>query len=153
MAGSDFVFNIAKGKVKYYCELPASADALIVVILRSTNLEADATLKDYDDLSALLAGTSDEATNTGYARKTISSSVTITVDDTNDRVDIDVPDQVWTTVLAGDNWAKALFCYDGDTGAGTDANITPLTAHSFDVTTDGTDITAVIAASGFFRAA
>lgn len=148
MAGTDFVFNIAKGKVKYYCELPASADALIVVPLEAAGLEADATLKDYDDLATLLAGSSNEQTTMG--RKTLSSA-TITVDDTNDRVDIDIADLTWTGAT-GNAIAKLLVCYDNDTGAGTDANIVPLTAHSFDITPDGSDVTAQIAASGFFRA-
>lgn len=147
---ADFVLNIAKGKVKYYCELPAAADALIVVPLEVAGLEADATLKDYDDLAALLAGSSNEQTTWG--RKTISSGIAITVDDTNDRVDIDIPDQTWTAAT-GNAVGALLICYDNDTGAGTDSNIVPLTKHDFAITPDGSDVTAVIAASGFFRAA
>jgi hypothetical protein len=145
---ADFVFNIAKGKVKYYAELPAASDALIVVPIETSGIEADATLKDYDDLSALLAGTSNEQTTMG--RKSITS-VTVTVDDTNDRLDVDVADQVWTGAT-GNAISALLFCYDGDTGAGTDANITPLTKHDFAITPDGSDVTAVIATAGFFRA-
>jgi hypothetical protein len=149
VAGLDVVFNIALGKVKYYCELPAAADALIVVPLEATGLEADATLRDYDDLAALLAGTTNEQTVMG--RKTISAGVVITVDDTNNRVDIDVPDQVYTGAT-GNAVGGLAFCYDGDTAAGTDANITPLTKHNWDVTPDGSDVTAQIATAGFFRA-
>lgn len=36
--------------------------------------------------------------------------------------------------------------------AGTDANIIPLTSHDFVLTPDGTNLTAQIAAAGFFRA-
>ena len=74
-------------------------------------------------------------------------------DDTNDRYDIDVADQTWSAVAAGDGWSKLLICYDSDTTGGTDANIIPLTAHDFVLTPDGSDITAQIAAAGFFRAA
>lgn len=84
-------------------------------------------------------------------RKTISASVTITVDDMNNWMDIDVPDQGYTAAM-GNAVSKALFCYDGDTAAGTDANIVPLTAHDAVLTPDGTDVTLQIAASGFFRA-
>jgi hypothetical protein len=150
MAGSDFIFNISKGKFRTYCELGAAADALIVVPLEATGLVADATLLDYDDLSALLAGATNEQTTLG--RKTISASVTITVDDTNDRVDVDIPDQTWTA-SAGNAVGKVLVCYDADTAAGTDANITPISAHSFDATPDGSDITAQVATAGFARAA
>lgn len=145
---ADFVYNIAKGKVKYYCELPAASDALVIVPFESTGVEADATLKDYDDLAALLGGTTNEQTTAG--RKTISS-VTVTVDDTNDRVDIDFADQTWTG-LTGNAIGDLTVCYDGDTGAGTDANLTPLTNHDFAITPDGSDVTAVVATSGFFRA-
>lgn len=146
---ADFVFNIAKGEVKSFAELPGGSDALVVVVI--TSAEADSSLKDYNDLAALLGGTSNEVTNTGYSRKTVTS-VTISVDDTNDWVDIDIADQTWTGVASGDGWEKLLICYDGDTGAGTDSNITPLTAHDFVVTPDGSDITAQIASEGFFRA-
>jgi len=145
---ADFVFNIAKGKVKYYAELPAASDALIVVPIETSGIEADATLKDYDDLSALLAGTSNEQTTMG--RKSITS-VTVTVDDTNDRLDVDVADQVWTGAT-GNAISALLFCYDNDTGAGTDTSIVPLTKHDFAITPDGSDVTAVIATAGFFRA-
>jgi len=148
-SGADIVANITLGRVAHWATLPAASDALIVVPLETTGLVADATIRDYDDLSTLLAGATNEQTTMG--RKTISASVTVTVDDTNERVDVDCPDQVWTGAT-GNAISKLLFCYDGDTGAGTDANILPLTFHSFDVTPDGSDVTAQIAALGFFRA-
>ena len=148
-SGADIVANISLGRVAHWATLPAASDALIVVPLETTGLVADATLRDYDDLSTLLAGATNEQTTMG--RKTISASVTVTVDDTNERVDVDCPDQVWTGAT-GNAISKLAFCYDGDTGAGTDANITPLTFHSFDVTPDGSDVTAQIATAGFFRA-
>lgn len=146
---ADLVMNISLGRVAYYATLPAASDALIVVPLESSGIEADATLRDYDNLSALLGGTSNEQTTMG--RKTVSASVTVTVDDTNNWVDVDMPDQVWTAA-SGNAVGALLVCYDGDTGAGTDANITPLTKHDFAVTPDGSDITATIATSGFYRA-
>lgn len=148
---ADFVFNIAKGKVADYAALSGGSDALVFVVLATSGLETDSTLKDYDDLAALLGGTSNEVTNTGYSRKSVTTA-TVTVDDSNDRVDVDVADQTWTAVAAGDGWSKLLICYDDDTGAGTDSNIVPLTAHDFVVTPDGSDITAQINSAGFFRA-
>lgn len=146
---ADFIANISLGIWKRYFQLPETADAIIVVVLESTGLEADATLRDYDDLSALLAGTTNEQTTMG--RKTISASITITVDDTNNRLDVDVPDQVWTAAT-GNAVGALLFCYDNDTGAGTDANIVPVSKHDFTVTPDGSDVTAVIASAGLTRA-
>lgn len=143
---ADFVFNIAKGKVKYYSELPAANDALIVIPLESSGIETDSTLKDYDDVSALLAGSTNEQTTGG--RKTITS-VSVTVDDTNDRVDIDVADQTWTS-LTGNAIGALLIAYDPDTTGGTDSSLVPLTKHDFSITPDGTDVTATIA--NFYRA-
>lgn len=152
------VFNIAKGRVaELYNRVdtndPASS-ALIIVILATSGLEADSVLRDKDDLSALLSGATDEATNSGYARKTLTDAdlVAFAPDDINDRVDLDIPDQTWTAVAAGSGWSKFVVCYDSDTTAGTDANIIPLTHHDFVVTPDGSDITAQIATAGFYRA-
>lgn len=152
---ADGCFNIAKGKIRYYTELPAASDALIVVLLKSAGLVADATLADYDDLAAVLAGASDEADFTNYARKVVTSSIAATVDDTNDRVDVDMPDLTWTAAggAANNTIGKLLICYDPATGSGTDSEIIPLTFHDCAFTTDGTDVTVVIAAAGFFRAA
>ncbi|TQS30043.1 hypothetical protein [Microbispora sp. KK1-11] len=146
---ADWVANIAKGMIKYYASLPATNDALIVVPLEASGLEADSTLKDYDDLASLLAGSTNEQTSLG--RKTVNSGIVITVDDTNDRVDIDAPDQVWTST-SGNAVGALLWCYDGDTTAGTDANIVPVSKHDFSFVPDGTDVTAVVAAAGLLRA-
>lgn len=144
------VMNIALGRFAHWATLPAAADAIIAVPLEATGLEADGILNNYDDLSTLLAASNNEQTTIG--RKTITSGVTVTIDDTNDWVDVDLPDPVWTAAT-GNALGKLLFCYDGDTGAGTDANILPLTYHDFAVTMDGSDVTAQLAAAGFARAA
>lgn len=153
---ADFVLNIAKGRVAEYAARVNANDpansALVLVVLAAAGLEADAVLLDKDTLADVLAGTTNEVTNVGYARKVLDSTagITVTVDDVNNRVDVDSADQTWATVAAGDNWAKLLVCYDPDTTAGTDADVVPLTAHDFAVTPDGTDIVASVAA--FFRA-
>lgn len=150
MAGTDGVFNNVKGEIKTLAALPAASDALVIVLIEATGLEADDTLNNYDDLQALLAAANNEQTN--QTRKSVTAGITITVDDTNNRVDIDMPDLVYTA-LGGNGVGKLLVCYDNDTGAGTDANIRPMTYHSWDVTPDGSDVTAVIATAGFARAA
>ena len=161
MAG-EFVFNIVKGKVRYYTELPAANDALIVVLLKSTGLEADGTLKDYDDLAALLAGTSDEADFTNYARIVVNSGIIATVDDTGDVVNIDASDLLWSNAGnsgtaagsgAGNNiLGKLLWCYDPDTTTGTDSSVVPLLAQGFSASTDGNDLEGRLATLGFFQA-
>lgn len=153
------IFNNALGRVaELYRRVdindPANS-ALVIVILATAGIETDAVLKDKDTLADLVSGTTNEVTNTGYARKVLTDAdiVAFAPDDTNDRVDLDIPDQTWTGVAAGDGWQDFVVCYDNDTTAGTDANIEPLTLHDFVVTPDGSDITAQIAAAGFYRAA
>jgi hypothetical protein len=146
---ADLVFNISLGEVKHYCRLDGGAnDALIVVPIEATGVEVDDTINNYDDLGALLAAANNEQSTMG--RKTVTS-VTITVDDTNNRVDCDIADQVWSGATG--NAVSDLFIgYDPDTTGGTDADVVPLTWHDFSVTPDGSDVTAQIAADGFYRA-
>jgi hypothetical protein len=152
------VFNIALGRAAELYNRVDTNDptnsALIIAILAVSGIESDATLKDKDTLADVVSGTTNEVTNSGYARKVLTDSdiVAFAPDDTNDRVDLDIPDQTWTGVAAGDGWSDFLVCYDNDTTGGTDANIVPLTMHDFAVTPDGSDITAQIAAAGFYRA-
>ena len=153
----DFVFNIAKGRVAELFERVAQNDpansALVVVAINTS--ATDGTLQDYDTLSAVLGDANTaEVTNTNYARKTLTDAdlSAISPDDTNDRMDLDFADQTWSAIAAGDAWTDLLVCYDSDTTGGTDANIVPLTCHDFSVTPDGSDITAQLAAAGFYRA-
>jgi hypothetical protein len=154
----DQIFNIALGRVaELYNRVDLSDptnSVLVVVVLATAGIESDAVLKDKDDLAAVVAGTTNEVTNTGYARKVLDDTdiVAFAPDDTNDRVDLDIPDQTWTAVSAGDGWNDLLVCYDNDSTGGTDANIVPCTMHDFEVTPDGSDITSQIAAAGFYRA-
>lgn len=154
---ADFVFNIAKGRVaELYNRVKSNdpANSALIIVVIDANGDTDATMKDRDDLAALLAGTANEVTNTNYARKTLTDAdlSAIAPDDTNDRMDLDIPDQTWTAVAAGSAWTDLLVCYDPDTTGGTDSAIIPLTCHDFPVTPDGSDITAQINAAGFFRA-
>lgn len=149
MSGSDFVANVAKGRIAYYGSLPATNDALILVLLKSAGLATDATLRDFDDLAAVLAGTSDEADFTNYTRKTLAN-VTVTIDDTNDRVNIDCDDVVYTSAGGATNntMGKAVICYDPDTTTGTDSSLIPLGYFSYDGTTDGSTITLTMPVDG-----
>lgn len=157
---ADFVFNVALGRgVEFYNNVDNNLfanSALIVLLLATTGLEADATLKDLDTVTALVAGTTNESTNTGYARKVLTDTELSAwaPDDTNNRVDLDMSDQTWTGVANDGTGAisKFVVAYDSDTTGGTDANIVPWTCHDFSITPDGSDITAVIATAGFFRA-
>lgn len=140
----DFVFNIAKGAVAE--KVRDGASNLLVMLM--TALEADATAQDYDDVAALLvpAGNVEKADG-GYARIT-GITGTITVDDTNNRVDVDMPDQTFSA-LSGTAVTDLVIAYEE---SASDAGRVPLTNHDFEVTPDGSDVTAEFNASGFFRA-
>jgi len=151
---ADFVFNISKGKVNRYADLPDAADALLIVLLKLAGIEADAVLKDYATLAAILGAANDEADFTGYTRRTLAS-VTVTPDNTNDWQSADAADPAAYTNSGGvpQAVAKAVLVWDGDTGAGTDTSIVPLVALDCAVTFDiGVATTLGFNASGFFRA-
>lgn len=154
---SDLVFNIAKGRVaELYNRVDSNDPANSALIVAAFNAgDTDAAVRDVDTLAAIeaLASTA-EVTNSGYARKTLTDAdiSAFAPDDTNDRVDLDIADQTWTAVAAGSAWTDLAICYDSDTTGGADSAIVPLTWHDFAVTPDGSDITAQIAAAGFFRA-
>lgn len=141
---ADGVFNISKGAAAEKFR-DAAANG-IVLLLKANETEAD--LIDHDDLAALIgAAGNTEAAFTGYARKT-GLTGTITVDDTNDRVDVDMPDQTWTPSTS-ETMVKLIVAYEE---APADATRIPLTHHDFPLTTDS-EFTAQFAASGFYRAA
>jgi len=153
---ADIVFNIAKGRVvEFHNRIDTNdpTNAAIIVVPVDVGATSDATIRDFDTLAAVLGGGVTERTTGGWNRKTITDAdITFPApDDTNDRYDIDIPDQTWTAVTAG-AVTDLLICYDSDTAAGTDSNIVPLTMHDFSVTPDGSDVVAVINTAGFFRA-
>jgi hypothetical protein len=155
---ADQIFNIALGRVaELYNRVdindPTNA-VLTILILATAGIESDAVLKDKDDVAALVSGATAEVTNTGYARKELSDAdiVAFAPDDVNDRVDLDIPDQTFSSIVAGDGWNDLIICYDSDSTGGVDSGIVPMTMHDFVVTPDGSDITAQIAAAGFYRA-
>jgi hypothetical protein len=161
------VFNIARGKVAYYYyavenslvvtaagtpPFTSAADsALVIVLLETTGLEADNTLNNYDDLSALLAAANNEQTN--QARKVLTDTELAAVptpDDTANTLNFIIPDIVWTA-LGGNAISKLLVCFRPNAAAA-DTAIVPLTYHDFVVTPDGTDVTADVSATlGFYQ--
>ncbi len=140
---ADFVFNIAQGAVAE--KVRDSASALLILLLIAA--DTDANMRDTATVAALLATSADEATDGSYSRKT-GITGTVTVDNTNDRVDVDMPDQTWTA-LAGAAILDAVVAYQESAA---DSGRVPCTLHDFAVTPDGSDVTLQVNASGFFRA-
>lgn len=142
------VFNVAVGKVRWYAQQAGVGNAaLIAVPLEAAGLVSDATMRDYATLADLLAGATNEQTTIGRKSITVVSD---TVNNTSDRWEGDFADLVWTTP-SGNGIGAIVICFDADTGAGTDANIVPLTKHDWVMTPEGSSITATVA--DFCRAA
>ena len=143
---ADLVLNIAKGGASEKVRV----DPTKVGILLLQTAESDALLRTRATVAAILA-TNTEATFTAYARKT-AITATLTVDNTNNWEQITIPNQTWSSAGGATNntLAKLVIFYDA---GGTDATRVPLTAQDFVVTTDGSDLTAQLAATGFYRAA
>lgn len=145
---ADGVFNIAKGA---FVEKFRDGAANGIVMLLKAN-ESESTLIDRDHVSAMLAeaGTT-EADFTNYVRKT-GLTGTITVDDTNDRVDVDLPDQTWVSAGGATNntLTKLVVAYEESAA---DTGRVVLTHHDLATTTDGSDLVAQFNAAGFGRAA
>jgi len=141
---ADFMFNIAKGAFAEKIRDSAANCGVLLLIAADT----DNNMKRTATLTALLATAADEATDGSYARKT-GLTGTVTVDNTNDRVDCDLPDQTFTA-LAGSAITDAVIFYQESAA---DTGRIPLTNHDFVITPDGSDVTMVLNASGFARAA
>lgn len=151
------MMNIALGRVAELYNRVDTNDPTnsVLVVIAWNSTATDATIKDLDTVAAIEADANTaEVTNSGYARKILTDTdiVAFAPDDTNDRVDCDIPDQTWTAVAAGSAWTDLSINYDGDSTTGTDSAIVPMTWHDFAVTPDGSDITAQIATAGFYRA-
>jgi len=155
---ADQVLNIGLGRVvELYNRVDQSdpTNAVLVLVAFVVSGDQDAAVKDVDTLAALeaLANVA-EATNSGYARIVLDDTdlTTFAPDDSNDRTDLDFPDQTFTSVVAGDVWTDLAVCYDPDSTGGADSAIVPLTWHDFAATPNGGDITAQPSANGFYRA-
>lgn len=100
--------------------------------------------KDHDFVDDLTPGTN-ELNGTGYSRKTLAN-VTVTADDTNDRVVIDADDVVWTAINAGTAAAVVLFLFVSN-----DADsilLAYIDSGGFPIVTSGQDMTVSWSSSG-----
>lgn len=152
---ANYVFNISKGRgvelVNRVKNNDPATSALILIPLSAQGSEAEA--QDYDTVTAVLGGTSDEQTAGGWTRKTLTDAELASFpapDDGNNRYAVAVPSVTWTGPTAGSDTVGLLIAYDADTGAGTDANLLPIASFSFSVTADSNDV--VLQAGDFLRA-
>ncbi|TMR97551.1 hypothetical protein [Nonomuraea basaltis] len=155
---ADFVFNVAKGRVaELYHRVrvgdPATS-SLLMVVLAASGVESDAVLRDKTTLDAVLSGTTDEATNAGYARKVLAA---VDLNDVlpdlgSDAMPLDIPDAMFESVqAAGGSWVKVLICYRPATGS-PDSAVVPMTSHDFSLNPDGSNVVVQIDSVGFYQA-
>lgn len=138
---ADLAHNVAKGAVAEIIRDGAN----IQVVPIDAGATSDATFRDHTTLAAVIAAATERTTG-GWNRKAISNgSITVTIDHTNDRVDVDIADLTWTAVTAG---AVTDLEIAEDLG-GADSGDRPLTLHDFAITPDGSDVTATVAV--FYR--
>lgn len=142
----------AAGRLMHWGTLPEANDAFLAVILKTAGLEALATLRDYDDLAALLAAANDEADFAGYARQTLTG-VTVTVADASNSQSLDANNPAWSPTAA-QAIGMLVIVYDSDTTGGGNASIVPVffdDAIAMTTPTSGT-LTYDIASGGFATA-
>lgn len=155
---ADLVFNKAAGRVVEFANRVNAndpANSAFVIMAFENNGVTDAALKDLDTFAAIEATAGNEVTNGGYARivLTDASGITVNETDASDKQEVDIPDQVFTAIAAGDTWDRVIIGYDSDTTSGTDASIVPMVAlDAGGVVPNGGNINLAINASGIFRA-
>ena len=144
----NIVINDALGRIA-----EKVADGADLILIPLSAVDTDANLKDayaggsnVDDILGDAANT--ERTTGGWVRKVIlNASLTLTVDDSDDHVEVIIPDTTFTAPTAGNDVVALLIAED----AATDTLRNGLTSHVFAVTTDGNDVTADFSdAAGFW---
>lgn len=153
---ADFVYNIAKGRVvELFNRVDVNDPAAAILTLIPVDVAAvsDATLKDFDDFAAIIAGGVTERAANGWNRKTLTDAdITMPApNDAGDSYDIDIADVTWTPTLGTDTTTDLIICYSS-VGSPTNAQLLPLTQQDFIITPDGSLVTGVVNAAGFFRA-
>lgn len=121
--------------------LPLGTDNIMVVLLQNTGLAADATLVNFQSLGALLAGTSQEATFSNYARTNLSSSSILITHNTGSSptsVTVSFSLQVWNSAggALNNTISKVALVYQ-PTGSTADTGCLVLATLDYSGTTTG----------------
>ena len=135
------VFTIAKGCFIEKAKLPLGTDNLLLVLLKSTPLPADNTLRNYTTLSQVLANTA-EADFTNYARKILSSgSITIGTNNSTYLQTLALTNPTWTAAggVVNNALGKILICYR-PASSSLDSQIMPLYHGDFTGSTSSSDM-------------
>lgn len=152
---ADLIVNISKGRFVEFHNRVDSGDpstSRLYLIPISAGAVTDATLKDCDDFAAMVTAGITERTANGWNRKTLTSSdlAALSPDDTNDRMDVDAPDQTWTAVST-DAVTDLVLCY-ASVASPTNSQLVPIGVFDFAITPSGGDVVAQFNAAGYGRA-
>lgn len=145
---ADLTFNVNLHELDRFNWQTTPLDIRVLLIVTA---EADEALRDHEDLAALLAAASVEAsTMTSYARLALANE-TKTVDNTNNRVDFDADDAVFGALGNGANETTTdiISFLEG----ASDALREPVSNHDLVFTSDGSAVTVQWAANALWRAA
>ena len=153
------VFNFSKGKVgelaqRVFDNDPATA---VLRIFLWTGGIIDSVLIDLDQVADIEGdAAAAESIATAYVNKIVTDTgenLAITVTDASDKLEVDFDDITWTAIGNGTNsvLTRLTIAFDGP-GTDVDATMPNLCFFDFSVTTDGSDITAQLDPTGFFRA-
>lgn len=147
------VFNVARGRLVRYFDLPDASDQISFVLLKGT-IQADDTLNNHLTLASVL-GANSVADFTNYAPIDVTSGITVTQNDTTNLQTVDVIDLTWFSAggpVSGNNTVtKCLACYK-PTSLATTAQTIPLLFWDINSTTTGTDLLLQVNAAGLFDA-
>lgn len=137
---ANFIFTASAGRFVQQASLATGSDAVLVILLKSSGLQVDTTLRDYTTLSTLLASNT-EATFTNYARKVLTSGLTITPNFTTNVNSIAVGNQTWFAAggASNDVLGKLITAYR-PLSSSPDSACVPMTAYDFTATTTGSDL-------------
>lgn len=138
------VFNIAKGKVRYYCELPGVSDALVLVPLSTAEFEAD--LVDHTTLSEVLLAASVEQTVAG---RKVLSDVSVSTDLGTNTISANAGADTYVTPT-GNAIVTWLICYVPNINAPDDTTTVPLVSFDTLFTPDGNTVNFVFPDTGFW---
>jgi hypothetical protein len=143
------VMTYAKGRFVQWSTVSAGSDAVMVILLKTTGLVADATMKNYSTLAAVFAGGNVEADFTNYARKVFSTSLTITVSTAASTATVTSANYTWSAAggALNNTLGKLITAYR-PTPTSTDAQCIPMTYHDCTATTTGSDLLVSIAGTG-----
>jgi len=120
--------NIAKGRINEFVRRvdtdDPSTSGFVVFLLQDTGLDAIDTLRDFDDMAALLAGNT-EVSASPYARLVLieTNVATPTIDDSGNQQTFDVADFDFGALVAGQNVAASVIAYAANTAGATSTMI------------------------------